>query len=535
LIAVRAALSVERKNIRERVDLLAHHQFEGCQMGTNRESGHLSGIRGNRWIGAYCLLLMATGYVIRAGDGRHRSNALVRREDFAGKQLFEKSWEPGTPSATGGDGLGPLYNDVSCVACHNQSGTGGGGAGDHDVVLLTAVTDSNRKTRRMGGGMMGSIGSGMARRSKVYHGEMADLHPGFQNSTSVVLHRHATDPAAQELLAAIEDFDAVQTREGFKVLRKGRRNTPALFGAGLIDAISDDVLLATETRTFPNFPEIKGRVSALPDGQRGRFGWKGQIASLDRFVRAACANELGLEVPGHHQASLDAAPDFDPSRLKLDMDEEQCALLTRFLRRLPPPLQRSPDGRTLPPWGYMVFESIGCATCHAPKLGGVSGIYSDLLLHDMGESSADSAVSYGSPVAPRPSLRDLADSKQPARRSGVADATEWRTPPLWGVADSAPYLHDGRAGTLDDAIRKHDGEAAKAAQRYGELARTDRNAVLTFLGSLTVVPERRNPAGSPRARNAPGAGTEGPAGMPGEPPRGARRHIRRSVMTTKSA
>ena len=51
-----------------------------------------------------------------------------------------------------------------------------------------------------------------------------------------------------------------------------------------------------------------------------------------------------------------------------------------------PPVQR-PDERTLPPWGYMVFESIGCATCHAPKLGEVTGLYSDLLLHDMGESS----------------------------------------------------------------------------------------------------------------------------------------------------
>ena len=38
-------------------------------------------------------------------------------------------------------------------------------------------------------------------------------------------------------------------------------------------------------------------------------------------------------------------------------------------------------------------------------------------------------------------------------------AQEWRTPPLWGVADSPPYLHDGRAYTLEDAIRLHDGEA----------------------------------------------------------------------------
>ena len=77
----------------------------------------------------------------------------------------------------------------------------------------------------------------------------------------------------------------------------------------------------------------------------------------------------------------------------------------------------------------------------------------------------------------------------------MADATEWRTPPLWGVADSAPYLHDGRAETLDDAIRRHDGEAAKTASRYTKLAFSDRRALITFLSSLTVSAERKKPAG----------------------------------------
>ena len=141
-------------------------------------------------------------------------------------------------------------------------------------------------------------------------------------------------------------------------------------------------------------------MSGLPDGRLGRFGWKGQIASLDDFVRAACSNELGLEVPGQHQASMATAKEFDPSTLKLDMDEEQCELLTRFVSRLAAPAQKGPDDRTVPPWGYMVFQSIGCATCHTPKLGAVRGLYSDLLLHDMGEPSSDSATYYGAPIAP---------------------------------------------------------------------------------------------------------------------------------------
>jgi CxxC motif-containing protein (DUF1111 family) len=240
-------------------------------------------------------------------------------------------------------------------------------------------------------------------------------------------------------------------------------------------------------------------VSTLPDGRLGRFGWKGQIATLGDFVRAACSNELGLEVPGHHQVSLAAAKDFDPSALKLDMSEEECALLTGFLSRLATPVQRTPDGRTAPPWGYMVFESIGCATCHAPNLGEVKGIYSDLLLHDMGEASSDSATYYGAPVPSR-GPPDLAQAKDQTKRSGMADATEWRTPPLWGVADSAPYLHDGRASTLDDAIRRHGGEAAMTATRYTKLALSDRRALVAFLGSLTVSAERKKPVGANSGR-----------------------------------
>jgi CxxC motif-containing protein (DUF1111 family) len=73
----------------------------------------------------------------------------------------------------------------------------------------------------------------------------------------------------------------------------------------------------------------------------------------------------------------------------------------------------------------------------------------------------------------------------------MATATEWRTPPLWGVADSAPYLHDGRARTLDEAIRLHGGEAAPTSNRYAKLAASDRKALLGFLGSLTVAPPAR--------------------------------------------
>ena len=68
----------------------------------------------------------------------------------------------------------------------------------------------------------------------------------------------------------------------------------------------------------------------------------------------------------------------------------------------------------------------------------------------------------------------------------VATSTEqeWRTPPLWGTADSAPYLHDGRAETLVDAIALHGGEADACTKRFFELPVGERMAVLEFLSCL---------------------------------------------------
>src|SRR5262245_48324788 len=134
------------------------------------------------------------------------------------------------------------------------------------------------------------------------------------------------------------------------------RNTPALFGDGLIDRIPDSVLLDAEKRRFDVFPEVKGRVSRLRDGRLGRFGWKGQTASLREFGLGACANELGLEVPGHHQVSLASWKQFDPADLGPDLSNEQADLLVRFVANLPEPSFR-PVNAVASTRGPAVFEA----------------------------------------------------------------------------------------------------------------------------------------------------------------------------------
>jgi CxxC motif-containing protein (DUF1111 family) len=262
-----------------------------------------------------------------------------------------------------------------------------------------------------------------------------------------------------------------------------QRNTPALFGDNLIDAIPERLILANERAErlksgFPQFGSsqfMAGRVLRLPNGRIGRFGWKAQAASLADFVQAACANELGLGNPGQAQPAPLRRPDYQPS--DFDLTLEQCDQITSFVASLPRPVQVLPTDsrlRAQAEAGKARFEKIGCASCHTPKIGSVDGLYSDLLLHSMGQE-LQAVGSYNRRPPPSPDGEPADD---------VPNPDEWRTPPLWGVADSAPYMHDGRAPTLVGAIRAHGGQGKRAANLFNGLAPSEQQELIAFLMTL---------------------------------------------------
>jgi RNA polymerase sigma factor (sigma-70 family) len=419
------------------------------------------------------------------------SRRLLRDEQARGEVLFVKEWVPNDARSRGGDGLGPVYNETSCVACHSLGAPGGAGPESKNVVLITATPNGCGPT------------TGLDK-----------FHPGFRGSRSAVLHRFSTDPeyaswlrrffasrgdgqanplssrGDSSIIGRIESLREQTTTDrrmrerspsvpqvnGFS-LSLVERNTPALFGAGRIDEIPSETLIAVAAAQ----PEgVRGRVSRTREGRIGRFGWKAQIASLHEFVRGACANELGLEVPGHSQASSPLSPSSKPQGL--DLSETDCDSLVAFVRRLPAPVvidPSGPQGTEDMLMGRRLFGEVGCASCHTPVLGEVKGIYSDLLLHDMGQSLSDSGSSYG--------IDGPSTPKGPGAR-------EWRTPPLWGFRDSGPYLHDGRAQNLAEAVAFHDGQAKASAHRYFGLNSQERALIEVFLKSL-VAPSATAAAG----------------------------------------
>ena len=223
-----------------------------CHSTTSEETSRI-GMK--TWLRAGCLLVVACSVAV-AGDRSQKSRTTVSREFYEGRQLFMKTWTPGEPSPIGGDGLGPLYNEQSCVACHHLGGVGGAGGNDLNVRMVTAVASPGNAKR---GGEM-------------FQGDLGDLHELFRTSVSIVLHRHATSRTFQALLRDVASYSQVDRRGEILDLKTSERNTPAIFGAGLIDAIPDRVLIEAGERKFRRFPEIKGRVSRLPSGRIGRFG-----------------------------------------------------------------------------------------------------------------------------------------------------------------------------------------------------------------------------------------------------------------------
>jgi CxxC motif-containing protein (DUF1111 family) len=442
-----------------------------------------------------------------------------------GKELFVRVWTPFDEKSPRGDGLGPLFNAESCVACHAQGGVGGAGPNEVNVQLLTVTAASNPS------GQVQSVRTRLTR-----------VHPSFLTrsgiNSTIVLHRHSTERAyglwRDNLLSmksaspdaihpllrllptwAMSSFLTPANRpsphstllatEGLE-FELTERNTPALFGAALVNAVSDKLLANLARKQARQFPAITGRVPRSIDGRLGRFGWRGQVSTVQDFVQNACTVELGLQLPGRSQAESPVADVFatvgkqfakHPAPAHADMDAGQLMDLIAYVSSLPAPQQTRPK-RALSlslsrEAGEDVFNNIGCAACHMRRVGRIDGIYSDLLLHDMGADLSDAApaipaggpsVSFGGYYSGGSSVPSTPGT--PITGSLAELRREWRTPPLWGVRDSAPYLHDGRAATLDEAIRAHGGEAEGVVTKFRALTAIERDSLLAFLDTLAA-------------------------------------------------
>jgi len=414
------------------------------------------------------LLFIATALVVwliaHSVAARFHPGATAEMKQ-AGQELFIHQWVSHDPRAHG-DGLGPVFNANSCVACHFQGGVGGGGDSAHNVTAYEV--HPNIRDKKLQKGLVHAF---------AVDASYTESHAVLKNCFPII---PGGDRVVGNCTVKFEDFDPV---------RLETTNSIALFGDGLIDRLSDSAIRVNHARRVArqigreiggDFDTVgSGRPRTLSGGRVGKFGWKGQFATLEEFVAAACANELGLGNPLMEQAKPLA---HKTVKGDADLTRQEFRQLVAFVDAIPRPVEilpQDPRERTLAKRGKEIFTSVGCAECHTPDLGNVAGIYSDLLLHSVTTHISDGYQHEIIVEVPLPGSHPRPD--------------EWKTPPLWGVADSAPYFHDGASSTLEDAILRHEGDAIAVTKAFKNLPTPDQQAVVAFLRTLKAPPDALPP------------------------------------------
>ena len=350
---------------------------------------------------------------------------------------FRLGLEDFTEVETVEDGLGPAFNGSSCAVCHSVPAFGGAGV----VAEVRA-----------------------ARRDE--HGEFVELVPTSGSLFQIFsIPTHTCQPTIPPEANVIS-----------------RRVPIPLFGAGLVEAILDETLLALDDADDRDRDGVSGRAAIVVDiatGHRrvGRFGWKAQHATLLAFAADAYRNEMGITndlfpdelafgITSEQMKRCDPIPDpedrADPRTRRRGIDNFEA-----FMKFLAPTGRGTIDESVRA--GEALFSTIGCAACHVPSLQtGPSAnpvfdrktvpLFSDLLLHDVGTGDGI--------------------------RQEAASPLEFRTPALWGLRLRRPLLHDGTAATIEDAIGRHGNEAAAARSRFQSLSSEQRATLMLFLKSL---------------------------------------------------
>jgi CxxC motif-containing protein (DUF1111 family) len=417
-----------------------------------------------------------------AGAGGHITGLTANEIRF-----FELGLEDFNEAEDVADGLGPRMNLNGCGGCHSQPAIGGTSpAVNPQVAFASAATPSQLPA------VAAFIrADGPIRETRLVKNPDGTSDGGVTNTFTITGREGANgcNLAQHDFAREIANRNII-----FRI-------PSPVFGAGLIEQIPDSAILANQAansgqksalgiRGRPNV-FVSGRtISGLPnrngnDGTITRFGWKAQNESLLLFSGEAYNVEMGItselfqnerdQTPACQFATVpNDTQNFDAGdALTGTTAIQNFANFQRFLAP-PTPSTNMPGGSTSIASGRSLFNSTGCAYCHTPTLrtGNATvaalryknaNLYSDLLVHDMGDGLAD-GISQGS-AGPR----------------------EFRTAPLWGLGQRIFFLHDGRTKDLEEAIQQHrsnGSEANAVINKFNDLSDSRQKDMLNFLRSL---------------------------------------------------
>ena len=372
------------------------------------------------------------------GNGRFEDNLFI----FSERETIE-------------DGLGPTYNDVGCVECHQSV----------DV---------------------GAFGQQMEfRAGHITNGQFVDA-PGGQ-----LIHARATDSDI------VEHISTAETVKSFRIVL-------STLGDGFVECLSNTAL---QNNVAAQPSAQRGTLTTVPVTEAnntlriGRFGWKAQHASLVSFSGDAYLNEMGITNP------FDGTNGRSSNDPNAGTTENPCSTAEGVRNCTGPPFDPVPDpeddgldvlafadfmaatrapGRQNPipaaaTRGDPLFTQVGCAVCHTRNFttaapgtvinGGAFQVpaalgnkiihpFSDFALHNIG--TGDGIV----------------------QNAGQSSANQIRTAPLWGIRARNRLMHEGLNITIFDSIQLHAGQATAARNAFNSLTAAQRNDLIAFVLSL---------------------------------------------------
>lgn len=411
-------------------------------------------------------------------------------EQFAlGEAIFDADFVTDPDSPFGG--LGPIYNNNSCMNCHPNYGR---------------ARRVDKWTTQFGNGYTafvhtpdGKLVDGylfmlqtmavppyvpLARDVKITWNQFVDQYGNkypdgtFYNQgkpTEGTLV-YPTADLVEPLLPLPEDY------------RVSLEATIGLYGTGLLDAIPEVDIVAEHERQKATGGVIQGRLGKRmiePHNGRehiGKFTWHNTRATLqngpgfngmwntfnltrlDRPTLFASNQWIDKQA----ELGLDVSALKGPQPVELTQDEIDALMV--WHRGLGVPAARNLDKPSVKR-GRALFHRSGCAECHKPSwttgpyeyLPAYAGQkiwpYTDMLMHDMGEENRGLVRTY-------------------------------RTPPLWGrglmhtTVDHTDMFHDLRARDFEEAILWHFGEGEGAREIFRNLPAQDRAALIEFVKSI---------------------------------------------------
>ena len=412
----------------------------------------------------------------------------AERARFAvGNSFFRRNWVEAPASTTARDGLGPHFIARSCGGCHLQDGRGAPPErGEATVALLMRLS------------VPGTAANGGVVPEPTYGDQLnIDAIQGVQPEGRVTItHREIrgrfADGTPYVLKKPLYRIDRLAYGPFAPGTMVSPRIAPQLAGVGLLEAISEEDILANAAAQAAASGPVKGQPNRVWDDfaqsmRIGRFGWKANVATLAHQTAGAFQGDIGITSTQHPQeacmpAQHDclAAPrggqDGGP-----EIDDRTLADVVFYQATLAPAARRAIDDPQVR-LGQAMFERAQCGSCHRPSyVTGSSPVptmgseklrgqriwpYTDLLLHDMGEGLAD------------------------GRSDFAANGRQWKTPPLWGIGlihdvnGHRRLLHDGRADGVLEAVLWHGGEAEASRRIVLQMNKAERAALVRFVESL---------------------------------------------------